>query len=131
MLMKRHSYTREDLLASSQGELFGPGRPQLPAPNMLMMDRIANITDEGGDFDKGFLEALSAVMVQHPLPYKSVGVGVTVALKTPGHLKQIKKNPGNIFKTYYVYTSQMKIRKFVDAGKDGHRQIPKISLTKS
>ncbi len=57
MLMKRHSYTREDLLASSQGELFGPGRPQLPAPNMLMMDRIANITDEGGDFDKGFIVA--------------------------------------------------------------------------
>ncbi|MBE1274412.1 3-hydroxyacyl-[acyl-carrier-protein] dehydratase FabA [Enterovibrio baiacu] len=57
MLMKRHSYTREDLLASSQGELFGPGRPQLPAPNMLMMDRIANITDEGGDFGKGFIVA--------------------------------------------------------------------------
>lgn len=57
MLMKRHSYDRDDLLASSQGELFGPGRPQLPAPNMLMMDRISNITDEGGDFDKGFIIA--------------------------------------------------------------------------
>ncbi|MDD1780668.1 bifunctional 3-hydroxydecanoyl-ACP dehydratase/trans-2-decenoyl-ACP isomerase [Enterovibrio sp. ZSDZ35] len=57
MLMKRHSYDRDDLLASSQGELFGPGRPQLPAPNMLMMDRIADIRDEGGDFDKGFILA--------------------------------------------------------------------------
>ncbi|PKF50762.1 bifunctional 3-hydroxydecanoyl-ACP dehydratase/trans-2-decenoyl-ACP isomerase [Enterovibrio nigricans] len=57
MLMKRHSYDRDDLLASSQGELFGPGRPQLPAPNMLMMDRIAEIKDEGGDFDKGFIIA--------------------------------------------------------------------------
>ncbi|CZF78803.1 bifunctional 3-hydroxydecanoyl-ACP dehydratase/trans-2-decenoyl-ACP isomerase [Grimontia kaedaensis] len=57
MLMKRHSYDRDDLLASSQGELFGPGRPQLPAPNMLMMDRIANITDEGGDHGKGFIIA--------------------------------------------------------------------------
>ncbi|WP_158174683.1 bifunctional 3-hydroxydecanoyl-ACP dehydratase/trans-2-decenoyl-ACP isomerase [Grimontia hollisae] len=57
MLMKRHSYDRDDLLASSQGELFGPGRPQLPAPNMLMMDRISNITDEGGDFGKGFIIA--------------------------------------------------------------------------
>ncbi|SKA53569.1 3-hydroxydecanoyl-[acyl-carrier-protein] dehydratase [Enterovibrio nigricans DSM 22720] len=55
--MKRHSYDRDDLLASSQGELFGPGRPQLPAPNMLMMDRIAEIKDEGGDFDKGFIIA--------------------------------------------------------------------------
>ncbi|ATF10470.1 bifunctional 3-hydroxydecanoyl-ACP dehydratase/trans-2-decenoyl-ACP isomerase [Candidatus Enterovibrio altilux] len=57
MLMKRHSYTREDLLASSQGELFGPGRPQLPAPNMLMMDRIAKITDKGGNFDRGVIIA--------------------------------------------------------------------------
>lgn len=57
MLMKRHSYDRDDLLASSQGELFGPGRPQLPAPNMLMMDRISNITDEGGDHGKGFIIA--------------------------------------------------------------------------
>lgn len=39
MQNKRDSYTREDLLASSQGELWPQG-PQLPAPNMLMMDRI-------------------------------------------------------------------------------------------
>ncbi len=55
--MKRHSYEREDLLASSRGELFGPTGPQLPAPNMLMMDRITEITDKGGDFDKGFIIA--------------------------------------------------------------------------
>ncbi|MGV3001720.1 bifunctional 3-hydroxydecanoyl-ACP dehydratase/trans-2-decenoyl-ACP isomerase [Vibrio sp. E150_018] len=59
MQNKRNSYTREDLLASSQGELFGPGRPQLPAPNMLMMDRIVKITDaEGeGEFSKGVIIA--------------------------------------------------------------------------
>ncbi|CAH0533479.1 3-hydroxydecanoyl-[acyl-carrier-protein] dehydratase [Vibrio stylophorae] len=57
MLMKRQSYDRDDLLASSQGELFGPGRPQLPAPNMLMMDRITLITDEGGAFGKGCIRA--------------------------------------------------------------------------
>ncbi|HCH00288.1 MAG TPA: bifunctional 3-hydroxydecanoyl-ACP dehydratase/trans-2-decenoyl-ACP isomerase [Vibrio sp.] len=59
MQNKRNSYTREDLLASSQGELFGPGRPQLPAPSMLMMDRIAKITDaEGeGEFGKGVIIA--------------------------------------------------------------------------
>ncbi|RXJ74304.1 3-hydroxyacyl-[acyl-carrier-protein] dehydratase FabA [Veronia nyctiphanis] len=54
---KRHSFDRLDLIASSQGELFGPGRPQLPAPNMLMMDRITDIYKEGGDFDKGFIKA--------------------------------------------------------------------------
>jgi 3-hydroxyacyl-[acyl-carrier protein] dehydratase/trans-2-decenoyl-[acyl-carrier protein] isomerase len=49
----RNSFTKEDLLACSRGELFGPGNSQLPAPNMLMMDRIVRITDTGGDHDKG------------------------------------------------------------------------------
>ena len=30
----------QDLLACGRGELFGPGNAQLPAPPMLMMDRI-------------------------------------------------------------------------------------------
>ena len=46
-------FTRDDLLACSQGLLFGEGNSQLPAPNMLMMDRIARITDDGGEFGKG------------------------------------------------------------------------------
>lgn len=57
MLMKRHSYDREDLIASGEGELFGLGRPQLPAPSMLMMDRITQITDEGGLYNNGFISA--------------------------------------------------------------------------
>ncbi|WP_150139714.1 3-hydroxyacyl-[acyl-carrier-protein] dehydratase FabA [Candidatus Enterovibrio escicola] len=57
MQIKCQAYGRDDLLASSRGELFGSGRPQLPAPNMLMMDRISKITDEGGDFGKGFIIA--------------------------------------------------------------------------
>ena len=40
MTLDQNSYTKEELLACSQGELFGPGNSQLPAPNMLMMDRI-------------------------------------------------------------------------------------------
>ncbi|KKC98554.1 MULTISPECIES: bifunctional 3-hydroxydecanoyl-ACP dehydratase/trans-2-decenoyl-ACP isomerase [Photobacterium] len=56
-MKKCNSYNRDDLLASSQGQLFGPGRPQLPAPNMLMMDRIAEINDEGGEFNKGLIIA--------------------------------------------------------------------------
>ncbi len=50
---KQHSYDREDLLKSGRGELFGPENAQLPSPNMLMMDRITHISDEGGEFDKG------------------------------------------------------------------------------
>ena len=49
----RNSFTKEDLLACSRGELFGEGNSQLPAPNMLMMDRIAKITDTDGAFEKG------------------------------------------------------------------------------
>ncbi|MFM2481252.1 3-hydroxyacyl-[acyl-carrier-protein] dehydratase FabA [Celerinatantimonas sp. YJH-8] len=47
------SFSRDELLACSQGELFGEGNSQLPAPNMLMMDRIAHISDEGGLYGKG------------------------------------------------------------------------------
>lgn len=39
-MTKQNAFTREDLLRCSRGELFGPGNAQLPAPNMLMVDRI-------------------------------------------------------------------------------------------
>jgi len=51
--MKKHEFDRDQLLACARGELFGPGNARLPLPNMLMMDRIVNITDEGGNFGKG------------------------------------------------------------------------------
>jgi 3-hydroxyacyl-[acyl-carrier protein] dehydratase/trans-2-decenoyl-[acyl-carrier protein] isomerase len=49
----KSSYTKEDLLASGRGGYFGPGNAQLPAPPMLMMDRITDITVDGGEFGKG------------------------------------------------------------------------------
>ncbi|RUO73937.1 3-hydroxyacyl-[acyl-carrier-protein] dehydratase FabA [Pseudidiomarina sediminum] len=55
--MTQSSFTREDLLACSEGEMFGPGNSQLPAPNMLMMDRIVTISDEGGEYGKGYIHA--------------------------------------------------------------------------
>lgn len=51
------SYTRDELLACSRGEMFGPGNSQLPAPNMLMMDRITIMDPEGGDHGLGYIEA--------------------------------------------------------------------------
>jgi 3-hydroxyacyl-[acyl-carrier protein] dehydratase/trans-2-decenoyl-[acyl-carrier protein] isomerase len=48
-------YTKEDLLKSSQGGYFGPGNAQLPAPPMLMMDRITEISMDGGPFRKGHI----------------------------------------------------------------------------
>ena len=49
----QNSYSKDDLLKSGRGELFGPGNAQLPAPPMLMMDRITEITDDGGAAGKG------------------------------------------------------------------------------
>ncbi|MDD7545693.1 bifunctional 3-hydroxydecanoyl-ACP dehydratase/trans-2-decenoyl-ACP isomerase, partial [Actinobacillus porcinus] len=56
-LNKKNSYTYEDLLASGRGELFGPKGPQLPAPTMLMMDRVIEMNETGGHFGKGYVEA--------------------------------------------------------------------------
>ena len=44
---KKSSYTYEDLLASGRGELFGEKGPQLPAPTMLMMDRVLEMNETG------------------------------------------------------------------------------------
>ncbi|MCC7410460.1 MAG: 3-hydroxyacyl-[acyl-carrier-protein] dehydratase FabA [Gammaproteobacteria bacterium] len=50
-------YTRDELMACGRGELFGPGNAQLPLPPMLMFDRIASITRDGGAHGKGQLIA--------------------------------------------------------------------------
>lgn len=55
--MKKGSYDKEELLACARGELFGPGTPQLPAPPMLLFDRITVINDDGGQHGKGYIEA--------------------------------------------------------------------------
>lgn len=52
-----HAYGRDELLACGRGELFGPGNARLPLPNMLMMDRIVRIDDNGGAHGKGLVEA--------------------------------------------------------------------------
>ncbi|MCE1787492.1 bifunctional 3-hydroxydecanoyl-ACP dehydratase/trans-2-decenoyl-ACP isomerase, partial [Enterobacter hormaechei] len=54
---KLKSYTKEDLIASGRSELFGENGPPLPSGNMLMMDRIIEMTENGGTHDKGYIEA--------------------------------------------------------------------------
>ncbi|MDO5506061.1 MAG: 3-hydroxyacyl-[acyl-carrier-protein] dehydratase FabA [Pseudoxanthomonas suwonensis] len=51
------SFDREQLLACARGELFGPGNARLPAPPMLMFDRITEIREDGGAHGKGFMRA--------------------------------------------------------------------------
>ena len=57
MTERRSSYDYEDLLTCGRGELFGPGNAQLPLPPMLMFDRITEISETGGEYDKGFIRA--------------------------------------------------------------------------
>ena len=47
------SLSYDDLIASGEGRLFGPGNAQLPLPPMLMFDRITHISAAGGAYDKG------------------------------------------------------------------------------
>ena len=51
------SFDKDDLLKCAAGELFGPGNAQLPAPPMLMMDRITEISGDGGAHGKGHVVA--------------------------------------------------------------------------
>lgn len=53
----KQSYTKEELLTCTRGEMFGEGNAQLPSQPMLMIDRITSITAAGGDFGKGLIIA--------------------------------------------------------------------------
>ena len=58
MFSPKNSYSKEDLIACSNGDLFtkeGDGR--LPSDQMLMFDEIINIDDRSGSFNKGSIEA--------------------------------------------------------------------------
>ncbi len=52
-MISQSCFSREELLACSHGELFGPGNAQLPLPPMLMVDRIVSISAGGGRYGKG------------------------------------------------------------------------------
>ena len=54
---RKSSFDYDDLIACGLGEMFGPANAQLPAPPMLMMDRITLITNEGGLYGKGEIVA--------------------------------------------------------------------------
>lgn len=53
----QHAFNKDELLACGHGEMFGPGNAQLPVGNMLMLDRITHIAQEGGLFGKGEIKA--------------------------------------------------------------------------
>ena len=52
-MQAQNAYTKQELITCGHGDLFGPGNAQLPLDNMLMLDRIAHISSEGGQNGKG------------------------------------------------------------------------------
>lgn len=52
-MIQKNEYTLQELLDCGHGKMFGPGNARLPLPNMLMMDRITRITEDGGLYGKG------------------------------------------------------------------------------
>ncbi len=56
-MTKKHSFKYEELIDCANGKLFGTGNAQLPLPPMLMFDRITNIQNQKGKFNKGLVEA--------------------------------------------------------------------------
>ena len=56
-MTRQSNYTYDELIACANGDLFGPGNARLPAPPMLMFDRITHISDSGGAHDKGEVRA--------------------------------------------------------------------------
>ena len=55
--MKKGSYNYDELISCANGELFGPGNAKLPSPPMLMFDRITEITESEGFYNKGSMKA--------------------------------------------------------------------------
>ena len=53
--MKKSSYTYDDLISCANGDLFGPGNAKLPAPPMLMFDRITEISENKVNLAKDLL----------------------------------------------------------------------------
>jgi 3-hydroxyacyl-[acyl-carrier protein] dehydratase/trans-2-decenoyl-[acyl-carrier protein] isomerase len=54
---RANSFTKDQLIACGQGQLLGPNSPKLPVNNMLMVDRIIRINENGGAFGKGEIVA--------------------------------------------------------------------------
>ena len=54
---RKNAYDYDDLLVAARGDLFGPENGKLPAPPMLMTDRISLITNDSGKYGKGELKA--------------------------------------------------------------------------
>ena len=56
-MTRKNNFAYEELIDCANGKLFGPGNAKLPLPPMLMFNRITNIQEDKGIFNKGLIEA--------------------------------------------------------------------------
>lgn len=54
---RKSAYSFEELMQCARGELFDPNSAKLPLPDMLMTDRVTLISNEGGKYGKGQIDA--------------------------------------------------------------------------
>jgi len=57
MTPRKKKFNYDELISCAKGELFGVGNAQLPMPPMLMIDRVTEISDDGGEHKKGHVIA--------------------------------------------------------------------------
>jgi 3-hydroxyacyl-[acyl-carrier protein] dehydratase/trans-2-decenoyl-[acyl-carrier protein] isomerase len=53
----KSKFTKEEILAVAKGKIFGRKEGKLPMPPMLMIDRIKHISQKGGKYDRGEIDA--------------------------------------------------------------------------
>ena len=56
-MKKKNNYNYQELIDCGNGKLFGKGNAKLPLPPMLMFDRIIEINENKGIFNRGFIKA--------------------------------------------------------------------------
>ena len=83
--MKKNSYSYDELINCGEGKLFGPGNAKLPLPPMLMFDRITEITDDKGAFNKPFLKVPLLSLISVILSNISIGGRGNLALPGPNN----------------------------------------------
>lgn len=59
------NFTKSQILAMAEGGFFGKGNAQLPSDAMLMIDEISHISNSGGLFEKGQLDANLQIKPDH------------------------------------------------------------------
>ena len=55
--VRKSSYSYDELITFAHSDFEGQGESRLPLPPMLMIDRITNVSTDGGTYGKGVIEA--------------------------------------------------------------------------